>query len=126
VGAGTGGASAVGGTKSPCAPPARTDDIDSRVDAAAAKADGEGDASEGSATGAPTKVVPGAGEELPRSERGVERTETVAAARVGSASQTEGPLWRPAATGDSVEPPARAIAEAILEAAVVLGAATAA
>jgi len=51
-----------------------------------------------------TKAVPGAGEELPRLERGAERTDTVAAARVGSASQTEGPLWWPAVSGDSVEP----------------------
>ena len=51
-----------------------------------------------------TKAVPGAGEELPRLERGAERTDTVAAARVGSASQTEGPLWWPVATGDSVDP----------------------
>ena len=74
------------------------------MDAIATKADGKNKAGKEAAKGAPTKVVPGAGKELPRLERGAERTDTVAAARVGSASQTEGPLWWPAVSGDSVDP----------------------
>ena len=50
------------------------------------------------------KVIPGAGEVLQRSERGAERTDTATAGMAGSASQTEGLLWLPAVTGDSIEP----------------------
>ena len=69
-----------------------------------AKVDGKGKADRGAPTGAPTKVVPGAGKELPQQEQGAERTETVLAARVVSSLQTEGLLWWLAATGNSVEP----------------------
>jgi hypothetical protein len=82
-----------GGTKSSRAPSVGADSIKQRVTDTAANANGKDEAKKGAATGAPTKVVPGAGEELPRLEQGAERTETVAATRVASASQTEGPLW---------------------------------
>ena len=88
------------GTKSPCAPPARADSIKPKVDAVGVKANGKDKADKRAATGAPTKVVPGAGKELLQSEQGVERTETVAAVRVGSASRMESPLRWPAAMGD--------------------------
>ena len=57
------------GTKSPCAPPARADSIKPRVDAVGAKANGKDKADKRAATGAPTKVVPGAGKELLQSEQ---------------------------------------------------------
>ena len=54
-----------------------------------AKVDSRGKIGKGASTGTPTKVVPGAEEEMLLPERGVERTETVAAARFGGALQLE-------------------------------------
>ena len=44
-----------------------------------------------------------------------------AAARIGDTSRVEGPLWQPTVTGDTVEPLAQVIAEAVLKTALVLG-----
>ena len=98
------GAATTGGTQSPCAPPARADSIKPRVDSDVAKEDDKEDANTGAATGMPTKIVLGTGKELPWSEQRVERKETATVARVGSELRTEGLLWWPAATGDSVDP----------------------
>ena len=86
------------------------------MDAIATKADGKNKAGKEAAKGAPTKVVPGAGKELPRLEQGVVRTQNVVATGVDSASLMRCLLWRSTATWDSSEPPARAIVEVIMEA----------
>ena len=76
--------SATGDTKSPCALPARADSTKLRVNPAVANENGRVVTNKVVATGAPTKVILGADEELPRTDRGLEMTETVAVARVGS------------------------------------------
>ena len=93
----------MGGTKSPYAPSTMAYSINERVKATAAKADNKDEADKGATMGAPTKVVPGAGKELPRLDQGVERIKTVMDARMGSAFWTKCPLWWPTTTGNSVE-----------------------
>jgi hypothetical protein len=92
------------------------------VDAAVLNADGGGAA----AMIEPASAVSGAYDEPPRLALGGEKVETGAAAMVVGARPADRPAVRPAAPDDGVEPPALAIAEAVLEAAGALGAAAAA
>ena len=67
-GVGANGYGTTGGTKSPCAPPARADFINPRVDTAGAKADNRNEANKGASIGALSKVFSGVDKELLRSE----------------------------------------------------------